>query len=292
MQTTLLFPDIDPILIQIGPLAIRWYALAYLVGIVLGIFYGHLIAQNNKLWTPNYKVKKTLEKPNKETLEDLGFFIILGIILGGRLGYILFYNTSIIWQDPIEIFKVWHGGMAFHGGLIGVILAVFYTSYKHKISIFRLSDLIAPVVPIGLFLGRIANFINAELYGRATRVPWAIIFPSDPLEIPRHPSQLYEAFLEGILLFILLNIAIYRFKALTRPGLVTGLFLGIYGLFRILVEPVRLSDSQMPYFLQGEPFTMGILLSLPMIAYGTYLFIKAVSNPSVGFKELKPKQVK
>jgi phosphatidylglycerol---prolipoprotein diacylglyceryl transferase len=256
------FPNFDPVLVQIGPFAIRWYALAYVAGILLGWRYAVSLVKNERLWGGQTPTLTPLQ------IDDLILWITLGVILGGRLGYVLFYSTSLFWTDPLEILKVWHGGMSFHGGLIGVTIALISFALRNKVEVFRLSDLVAPAAPIGLFFGRIANFINGELWGRPTTVPWGIIFPNAGPE-PRHPSQLYEATLEGIVLFIILRIATHRLKWLQRRGAITGLFLVCYALARISLENVREPDRFMPHFPLG--LTMGMLLSIPMALFGLFL---------------------
>jgi phosphatidylglycerol:prolipoprotein diacylglycerol transferase len=250
------FPVIDPVLIEIGPFAIRWYALAYVVGILIGWRYARrLAARGESPLTPLM-------------LDDFVAWAVIGIILGGRLGYVLFYDFAHFLEEPLEIFAVWHGGMSFHGGLVGMITAMAIFAHRHKLRFFHVTDPVAAATPIGLFLGRLANFVNGELFGRPTSVPWAMIFPRDPLtpKLPRHPSQLYEAGLEGVVLFILLFIAAHRFQALRRPGLESGLFLLFYGIFRIIAETFREPDIQVGYLIGGV--TMGQILSLPMIAFG------------------------
>lgn len=256
------FPNFDPVLVQIGPFAIRWYALAYVAGILLGWRYVVSLVKNERLWGGQTPPLTPVQ------IDDLVLWITLGVILGGRLGYVLFYSTSLLWTDPLEILKVWHGGMSFHGGLIGVTIALIGFAVTQKIEAFRISDLVAPAVPIGLFFGRIANFINGELWGRPTTVPWGIIFPNAGPE-PRHPSQLYEATLEGLVLFVMLRIATHRLKWLQRRGAVTGLFLVCYALARISLENVREPDRFMPHFPLG--LTMGMMLSIPMALFGLFL---------------------
>ena len=267
------FPNFDPVLLQIGPFAIRWYALAYVAGILLGWRYVVALVKNEKLWGGQTPTLTPLQ------IDDLVLWITLGVILGGRLGYVLFYSTSLIWSDPLEIVKVWHGGMSFHGGLIGVTIALIAFALTNKVEVFRLSDLVAPAAPIGLFFGRIANFINGELWGRPTTVPWGIIFPNAGPE-PRHPSQLYEATLEGLVLFLILRIATHRLKWLQRRGAVTGLFLLCYALSRISLENVREPDRFMPHFPLG--LTMGMMLSIPMALFGLWLLWRGLrSEPEV-----------
>lgn len=250
------FPNIDPVAIAIGPLQIRWYALAYLTGILCGWLYAR------------YIVKKDAPKgirPNAEDIDDFLPFAVLGVILGGRLGYVLFYQPGYYFSHPLEIFQLWQGGMSFHGGATGVIIALISYSLIKKFSMFRLGDLAALCCTFGLFFGRIANFINGELYGRATDVPWGMVFPNGGEE-PRHPSQLYEAGLEGLLLFVILSIMIHQEKIRSRPGVVGGTFLIGYGLCRMFVEHFREPDWYLGYLAGG--FTMGQLLCLPMIAAG------------------------
>ena len=253
------FPDFDPVLIQIGPLAIRWYALAYVAGILLGWRYAAALSRNVSIW------RGAPPAASEKQVDDLVLWITFGIIVGGRLGYVLFYKPSLFWTDPVEVVRTWNGGMSFHGGLIGVTLALIGFSLTQKVDLLRLADMTAPCVPIGLFFGRIANFINGELWGRPTTVPWGIVFPRAGPE-PRHPSQLYEAGLEGIALFLILRWATHGAKLLPRRGAVAGLFLTFYGLFRILLENVREPDRDMPHFPLG--LTMGIMLSLPMVLTG------------------------
>ncbi len=258
------FPNFDPVLVHIGPIAIRWYALAYIAGIVLGWRYGVALARNLKLW------RGTKPTTDDRQIDDLVLWITLAILAGGRLGSVLFYNTSLIWTDPVEIFKPWHGGMSFHGALIAVIIALAWFSRAHKVDLVRLGDLTAPCVPFGLFFGRIANFINGELWGRPTTLPWGIIFPRAGPE-PRHPSELYEAGLEGIGLFLILRYGTHVAKLLPRRGALSGLFLTFYGLFRISLENVREPDVGMPNFPFG--LTMGMILSIPMVIAGlTFLY--------------------
>jgi len=261
-----IFPDFDPVLIHIGPLAIRWYALAYVAGILLGWRYAVRLTRSNRIWGASAPTANPVQ------IDDLVLWITLGVILGGRLGYVLFYDARLIWMDPLEILKVWHGGMSFHGGLIGVSLAIVGFARANKIDILKLGDLVAPAVPFGLGFGRIANFINGELWGRPTTMPWGIIFPTAGPE-PRHPSQLYEALLEGLVLFLVLRFATHRLGWLQRRGAVGGLFLMGYGVIRILLENVREPDAFMPDFPLG--LTMGMLLSLPMLLGGAWLIWRA-----------------
>ncbi len=271
------FPNFDPVMVHLGPFPIRWYALAYVAGILLGWRYGVLLVRNRAIW------KGVSPTADEKQVDDLVLWIAIGVVAGGRLGSILFYNTSTIWKNPLEILQAWHGGMSFHGGLIGVSIALIVFSRVNKIKLLRLADLTAPCVPIGLFFGRLANFINGELWGRTTHVPWGMVFCNDRIRaaygycpagsLPRHPSQLYEAGLEGIALFLILRWATHGRKLLPREGMVTGLFLLFYGLARISLENVRQPDLDMPIFPFG--LTMGIMLSVPMVLAGLALILYA-----------------
>jgi phosphatidylglycerol:prolipoprotein diacylglycerol transferase len=257
------FPVFDPVAIQLGPFAIRWYALAYIAGIVIGWIYARTLVKTERLWLGPAPVSLL-------QLDDFILWVTIGIILGGRTGYVLFYNLPFFVDHPLEIFALWKGGMSFHGGFMGCVIAVIWFARRNGISILSLGDITTAVGPIGLFLGRIANFINSELWGRAAdpSLPWAMIFPNDQLHLPRHPSQLYEAGLEGVLLFTILAIMI-RLGALRRPGLILGSFIALYGLARITGEFFREPDKQLG-FLWGQ-LTMGMLLSVPMVIVGAVL---------------------
>ena len=265
MLPAIAFPMIDPIAISVGPLAVRWYALAYIAGIILGWVYAVRLTRNERLWSGPAPV-------SPQRLDDFVVWATLGIILGGRIGYVLVYNLPFFLANPAEIVKVWHGGMSFHGGLLGVVLAIVLFARRHTLPPLSLADVVTAAAPIGLFFGRIANFINAELWGRMTDVPWGVVFPGAGPD-PRHPSQLYEAALEGLVLFLVLRLATHRFGALKKPGIVTGLFVGGYGLFRFLIEFVREPDVQIGFLAGG--LTMGMLLSLPMVLIGAALAIWA-----------------
>ena len=283
------FPEFDPVLISIGPFPIRWHALAYVAGIVLGWWYASKLIKTERLWAP----ARPPLTPNQ--LDDLVLWIVLGIILGGRLGYALFYDPAMYgqlftgdsWAERLELFQLWTGGMSFHGGFLGVALAIVLYARSQRIDMLRLGDLVAPVVPIGLMFGRLANFINGELWGRETTVPWAIRFCNARIEqmygfcpagnAPRHPSQLYEAGLEGVVLFSILSLAIWKFDLLKKPGYITGLFLVGYGVCRAALENVREPDIGMPDFPLG--LTMGMMLSIPMILVGAWLIWRAWSRP-------------
>ncbi len=254
------FPEIDPVAVSLGPLEIRWYALAYLAGFLICWRYALALA------------KKDAARPGPAEVDDFLPWAVLGVILGGRIGYVLFYQFSYYMSDPMEIFKVWHGGMSFHGGMLGLLCAMAVYCVILKIPLLRLTDIVCTVAPVGLFFGRIANFINAELFGRPTDLPWGIVFPTYP-DAPRHPSQLYEAALEGILLFGIL-FALSRISFLRNaPGFLTGAFLVGYGLFRSAVEFFREPDFQIG--LIGGIVSMGQILSLPMILGGAALAVYA-----------------
>ena len=251
----MIFPNIDPIAIAIGPLAIRWYALAYIFGLLGGWFF---ILQ--LLRYPPYIMSRA-------QLSSFLTWAIISVIIGGRAGYVFFYNFNYYAQNPVEIFFVWQGGMSFHGGFSGIVIAIILFSRINNLSLLFFSDLIASAAPIGLFFGRIANFINGELYGRISDVPWAIVFPSGGGS-PRHPSQLYEAALEGIGLYIVILIFIIFTNARKLPGLLMGIFLFGYGASRIVIELFREPDSHIGYLIGGT--TIGQWLSIPLVLAGIY----------------------
>jgi phosphatidylglycerol:prolipoprotein diacylglycerol transferase len=259
------YPAIDPILVSFGPFAIRWYALAYIAGLVIGWRYClHLASKPPKVTT-------------RQDVDDFLFWATLGVVLGGRLGYVLFYKPGFYLTHPAEIFAVWHGGMSFHGGALGVIVAIVLFCWKRRINVLGFGDIIVCAVPVGLFFGRIANFINGELYGRASDVPWAMAFPTGGPE-PRHPSQLYEAFLEGLILFAVLNL-LERFTPIRqRAGALSGVFLMGYALARIIGELFREPDAFLGYFAFGV--TMGQILSVPLLLIGLVLFLRARPLPA------------
>ena len=276
------FPNFDPVLIHLGPFAIRWYALAYIAGILLGWRYGVGLIRNARLWPPAAPPITTAQ------IDDLILWVTLGIIVGGRLGYVLFYGRGAFLSDPLEIVKVWHGGMSFHGGFLGVMVAIIGFARVNRVDMLRLADLVAPCVPIGLFFGRIANFINGELWGRPTTLPWGIIFPNAPDGRPRHPSQLYEAGLEGLVLFAILIWATHRLRWLRLRGAVTGVFILMYGVFRISLENVRQPDAGLDHMPFG--LTMGILLSAPMVVAGAWLIWRSRRDPPAQLEPTAPQQ--
>jgi phosphatidylglycerol:prolipoprotein diacylglycerol transferase len=272
------FPAIDPVLISVGPFAVRWYALAYIAGLLIGWWVVARMADAFPASVDGAATATTdpvADAPTRLTralVDDFLLWATLGVILGGRIGYVAFYNPLHYVAHPLEILAVWQGGMSFHGGLVGVIAAIILFCRRKGLPIFALGDLIALVAPIGLFFGRLANFINGELYGRVSDVPWAMVFPRGG-DAPRHPSQLYEAGLEGIVLFFVL-LALVRFaRARERPGLLTGAFIAGYGIARVIAEMFREPDPQLGFLAFGT--TMGQLLSLPLIVIGLWLVRRA-----------------
>ncbi|MBF0184900.1 MAG: prolipoprotein diacylglyceryl transferase [Magnetococcales bacterium] len=248
------YPNLDPVLLQIGPLAIRWYGMMYTLAFLLG-------------WPLlQARAKRFLPQLTPEKVSDLLFWILLGVLFGGRIGYILFYQFEYYLAEPLAVFRIWEGGMAFHGGLLGVLTVCLLFSRRHQFSCLALADLVAPIAPIGFFLGRLGNFINAELWGRVTDLPWGMIFPGGG-PLPRHPSQLYQAALEGLALFLLLQ---WLGRVARPPGFLLGWFLAGYGLCRLVVEFVREPDPQLG--LLALDLTMGQWLSLPMILAGLALW--------------------
>jgi phosphatidylglycerol:prolipoprotein diacylglycerol transferase len=276
------FPDLglSPVALHLGPFDLRWYSLAYLAGIIVGYWY----------------LLNLIDKPGspmgRRHADDLAFYAALGIFLGGRLGYVLFYNLGEYLRHPIEIFKLWDGGMSFHGGVVGTSLGIMYFARKEKLSWLRIHDYVACCVPFGLFFGRLANFVNQELWGAPTTVPWAIRFMEmTPFGLalgpPRHPSQLYEAILEGIVLFAVLAWMFWRTQARYEPGKLVGAFLFLYGCFRFGLEFIREPDQQLIGFAQATHLHMGQWLSLPMILGGLWLMWTAKKRrvrvePTVG----------
>ena len=275
------FPNIDPVLIHLGPLAIRWYALAYIAGLLLGWRYAVGLLKNGALWT---------RRPapfTPDQMDDLILWVFVGIIVGGRLGHVIFYTPSMITQDFLGVFRTWEGGMSFHGGVIGVSVAMIAFAWRNKLDLLRVADVIVAAYPIGHFLGRIANFINGELWGRVTDVSWGVVFCNAQIQktfgycpagaLPRHPSQLYEAAFEGLALFLILRWATHGAKLGNRGGVIAGIFLLFYGLFRIVIETVREPDSGMPNFPYG--LTMGMILSIPMLLGGLLLIWRGMREP-------------
>ena len=261
----LIHPDFDPVAFSLGPLHVRWYGLMYLLGFLAGWALGrYRVRQPNSGWTA-------------EQMDDLVFYIALGVILGGRIGYVLFYGFGNFLRDPLALFRVWEGGMSFHGGFLGVLLAMVLFARKHYKGFWPTMDFVAPLIPPGLFFGRIGNFINGELWGRVTDLPWGMVFRQTGDGLPRHPSQLYQTALEGVALFLI----VWLFSAKPRPAMaVSGVFALSYGVFRFLVEFVRQPDAQLGYLAFGW-LTMGQLLSLPLIAVGIVLLALAYRRQAV-----------
>ena len=258
------FPAIDPVAVAIGPFVIRWYALAYIAGLLIGWRYCLVLAD---------RPPRLIERRD---IDDVLVWATLGVVLGGRIGYVLFYQPGYYLQHPVEALYLWHGGMSFHGGALGVTLAIMLFTRARRLPVLAFSDVVAEAIPIGLFFGRIANFINGELFGRETDVPWAMAFPNGG-PVPRHPSQLYEAVCEGLLLFLLLLIAEHR-GARRRPGIVTGLFLVGYAVARMSGELFRQPDAQLGFLVLGT--TMGQLLSIPVLIAGILLIWWARRQPA------------
>lgn len=262
------FPNIDPVAFALGPVVVRWYALAYLGGVLLGALYGMAILRRKSLWANS---SPPFEAP---AIFDFAFWAVIGIVAGGRLGYVLFYNFSVYAAHPLDALKLWDGGMSFHGGLVGIIVAMVLFTRSKGGNILSSLDLLAAVGPIGLFLGRVANFINGELYGRETTLPWGVIFPNaGPL--PRHPSQLYEGLLEGVIMFLIIRFVTHVLYGLRRPGLAAGIFGLWYAISRIIVEFVRIPDAQLGYLFGGW-VTMGQILSTPVLLAGLILIVLAM----------------
>lgn len=259
------FPDLDPVALQIGPLVVRWYSLAYIAGFFGGWAVAHALVK-----------RSGIAKPIGKQIDDFLFWMVLGVILGGRIGYVLFYNFTYYLHHPEHIFKTWEGGMSFHGGLLGVAIAVLAFAWKHKIPILRLGDLAACGATVGLFFGRLANFINGELYGRVTDSKWGMIFPNGG-PLPRHASQLYEAATEGLLLFLILNgLAYFKPEIQKKYGFLFGLFLTLYGTFRFIIEFAREPDVQLGLYY--NLISQGQVLCFPMILIGLGIMIYAVKK--------------
>ena len=259
----LIHPSINPVIVSFGVIQIRWYGIAYVLGFLLGIY---LIKQINQSYQKRLKNKQ---------IDDFFIWSVIGVILGGRIGYVLFYQTATILTDPINILFIWKGGMSFHGGLIGIIISIFLFSKKYSIDFFQLSDLVSSVAPVGLFFGRLANFINVELYGRVTDFPLAMIYPSID-QAPRHPSQLYEAFFEGVVLFIILRHCNKKNYSQNNFGFITSLFLILYGIIRFLIEFLREPDAHIGLIFNS--ITLGQLLSVPLVIIGVGIYLKRYSK--------------
>lgn len=262
MMAALPFPNIDPVLFSIGPLSVHWYGIGYVIGILFAWWYGKKLVNTARLWPNNNAPMDPL------ALDDFVLWAALGVVIGGRLGYVLFYNFGFYISNPLEIPAVWDGGMSFHGGILGTTVAMILFARKRGIPVWSMFDTIAAGVPIGLGVVRIANFINSELWGRVSDVSWAVYFPNGG-PLPRHPSQLYEAALEGFVLFFVLALLIWKGNKLKAPGFIAGAFVAGYGLSRIMVEFFREPDAQLGYLVGGW-MTMGMVLSVPMVLLGVW----------------------
>ena len=261
--------NFDPILIDLGFLQIRWYSIAYILGIVLGWFYA------NKIITLTKQNKYNFEQISTQLFDSLIVYLVIGIILGGRLGYVFFYNFQYYSQNFLEILKVWQGGMSFHGGLLGVIISIVIFSKKTKTNFFKFADIVSCVAPIGIFFGRIANFINGELYGKISFVPWAVIFPNGG-NVSRHPSQIYESILEGIILLLLINYFALKKRLIFKTGYISSLFLITYSIMRIFSETFREPDAHIGLFFNY--FSLGTLLSFITLIVGLFIILYAKKN--------------
>ncbi len=261
----LVFPNIDPVAVEIGPLAIRWYALAYIAGLAIGWRYLRVLASRG------------VAPFDRRQIDDLLFWVTIGVIVGGRIGSTLFYDLDGFLADPPRLFRIWEGGMSFHGGLLGVVAALWWFARKEKAPVLSVADVVAVAVPVGLFFGRIANFVNGELYGRVSDLPWAMSFPAGGPE-PRHPSQLYEAVLEGLVLFAVLAWLAHARRGFARRGLLAGVFLAGYAVLRTGVEFFREPDAHIGFLAGGV--TMGQLLSIPMLFAGAWLIRRAARPPN------------
>ena len=277
------FPDwISPDAISIGPLSVKWYGLAYIAGLYGAYFYAASLVKKRDIWIADGATRQAELIPTKIMLQDLMMYCLLGIIIGGRLGYVLLYTPSMFINAPLDVFKVWQGGMAFHGGFMGVCAAVIFAHWRKKLGLARIADMTAVGAPLGILAVRFfGNFINQELYGRVTDVPWGFIFATAPDSQPRHPSQLYEAFLEGIVIFLVLRLLCLRFKALTKPGLCAGMFVLLYGSFRFFVEFFREPDATL-----FGPLTRGMTYSLPMVLIGLGVMLWASRRSPVSPKRI------
>ena len=272
------YPEIDPVAFSIGPVAVRWYGIAYVAGILIAWLLAERMVARETLWPGNRAPM------SKNALGDFIVWATIGIVIGGRLGYVLVYDTERTLAVPLSVFQIWNGGMSFHGGLLGTIIAMILFARRNGIPVWSLIDTVGSVAPVGIFFGRIANFINGELWGHVTDVPWAMIFPTGG-PLPRHPSQLYEAGVEGLLLFLVLQFLVYRTGALKRPGLIAGIFATGYGLGRIFSELFREPDANLGY-LTGGWLTMGMVLSLPVVAAGLWSIARALmASPGDGKAE-------
>ena len=263
------YPAIDPVIFSIGPLAVHWYGMAYVAGILFAWWYTRRLVSTPRLWA------RDVPPMNPADLDDFLVWAALGVIAGGRIGYVLFYDLSRYLDNPADIVKIWSGGMSFHGGALGVLVAMVLFARARGIALWALVDTISAAVPVGILFGRLANFVNGELWGRPTDAAMAMIFPNDPEQLPRHPSQLYEAALEGVVLFALLTLLVWGARKLKQPGFVTGAFVAGYGASRIVVEFFRSPDAHIGYLAGTDWLTMGMVLSLPMVIAGLAIMATA-----------------
>lgn len=269
--SALAFPDIDPVALQIGPVSIHWYGIGYVVSILFVWWYAKRLAGKPQLWPGNECKIQPID------LDDFVMWAAIGVVAGGRIGYILFYDLAAYMANPLSIFAVWKGGMSYHGGFLGTTIAMILFAKKRGIPVWSMFDIVAAGVPFGLGVVRVANFINSELWGRPTDVPWGFVFPTGGPD-PRHPSQLYEVALEGLILLLVLRLLTHSFLKLKAPGFVAGAFVAGYGLSRIVVEFFRVPDVQLGY-LAGGWLTMGMILSLPMVLAGVWAMATAKKLP-------------
>ncbi len=270
MSFAIILPVLDPVALNVGPLSVKWYGLAYMFSLLFGWFYCRYLAEKQALWGGKSPFKA-------DHFDDLLVWVVLGVVLGGRLGYVFFYKPAFFMENPAEIIATWNGGMSFHGGMLGSLLAIWLYARRHNLPVLSVMDVASAVAPLGFLLGRIANFINGELWGRVSDVPWAMVFP-DPEAggVARHPSQLYEAALEGLVLLLLLRFLTHNKGALTKPGLVTGTAIAGYGVARIIVENFRQFEEGSGLMI--GPFTPGMIYSLPMVIFGGLLIRYALGE--------------
>ncbi len=267
MSFAIILPMIDPVALNLGPISVKWYGLAYMVSLLLGWAYTRYLSGNQRLWGGKSPIKP-------EQFDDLLLWITLGVVVGGRLGYVFFYNPVYFFNNPAQIMATWNGGMSFHGGMLGSLLAIWFYSKRHDLPVLSVMDVAAATAPLGFLFGRIANFVNGELWGRVTDVPWAMVFPNPEAGgLGRHPSQLYEAALEGALLFLVARFLTHKRAAFLKPGLVVGTVILGYGLARIFVENFRQFDEGVGLMI--GPFTPGMIYSAPMVVLGVYLIFRA-----------------
>ena len=277
MTFMITLPVLDPVALNLGPISIKWYGLAYMVSLLLGWVYARSLAGNQRLWGGKSPLKPA-------QFDDILMWVTLGVVVGGRLGYVLFYNPVYFFNNPSQIVATWNGGMSFHGGLLGSLIVLWFYARRHNLPVLAVMDVASAVAPLGFYFGRLANFINGELWGRVTDVPWAMIFPNPEAGgVARHPSQLYEAALEGLLLFLVLRFLTHRKLAFLKPGLVSGTMILGYGLARIFVENFRQFDEGVGLMI--GPFTPGMIYSVPMVLLGSWLIYRARAGNTVSLEK-------